>query len=84
MKKLKPIAKVSSRKLGREKAWGLAHSFNKTVELDISLKGYRYLLYLIHEHLHVIHPEYSETKIKQLSSKYARFIWQSGFRKVDL
>lgn len=84
MKGLKPIAKVENKKLGRHKAWGLADAGNKTVELDSSLKGYRRLLYLIHEHLHVIHPDYSETKVRRLSSKYARVVWQDGFRRVEL
>lgn len=80
----KPVAKVITRKLGKERAWGLADSGNKTVELDSSLKGYRRLLYLIHEHLHVMHPDWSETKVKKTASNHARYIWADGFRRVEL
>jgi hypothetical protein len=82
--KLKQIASVEVKKLGQFKAWGMADSAMNTVQLDSSLKGYRFLLYLIHEHLHIIHPDYSETKVRKLSSKYARFIWQQGFRRTEL
>ena len=84
MSKAKPIAKVVHRKLGQERAWGQADAGNKLVEIDSRLKGYRYLLILIHEHLHIIHPDWSETKVRSNASKYARFIWQGGFRKVDI
>lgn len=75
--------KVVHRKLGKEQAWGQAHVDGNKIELDIRLKGYRYLLYAIHEHTHMLHPEWSETRVKKESSKIAMFLWERGFRKVD-
>lgn len=79
----KKIHKVVHRKLGKEKAWGLADIENNTIEIDERLTGYRYLLYSLHEHYHLKHPDWSETKVKKESSKTARFLWDLGFRWVD-
>ena len=77
------VIKVVHRKLGQEKAWGLAHlDFNK-IELDVSLKGYRHLLDLIHESLHIIHPDWSETKVVKVSRKMAKLLWEQNNRRVS-
>jgi hypothetical protein len=54
------------------------------MEIDERLKGYRYMLYLLHEHFHLKHPDWSETKVRKESSKTARFMWEMGFRYVEL
>lgn len=76
--------KVEHRKLGRENAWGLAWIEENKISIDQSLHGYRYLLYLLHEHFHLKHPDWSETKVKKESSLTARFLWKMGFRWVEL
>jgi len=80
----KPIHKIVHRKLGKERAWGLAYDDENLIEIDDRLKGYRYLLYLLHEHFHLKHPDWSETKVSKESSKTARFLWQLGFRWVEI
>jgi hypothetical protein len=72
--------KVIHKKLGRERAWGQADTDNKIIELDERLKGYRYLLYAIHEYLHIANPEWSETKVKRESSKMTKFLWGIGVK----
>ena len=74
--------KVVHRKLGNEKAWGLASG--NLVELDIRLKGRRHLLYLLHEALHIIHPEWSETKVVKVSRILCKVLWEQKYRKTDL
>lgn len=83
MPRKKEVHKVIHRKLGKEKAWGLADSDKNTIEIDERLTGYRYLLYSLHEHYHLKHPDWSETKVRKESSKTARFLWDLGFRWVD-
>jgi hypothetical protein len=78
------IHKIVHRKLGKEKADGLAWTDENKMEIDIRLKGYRYLLTALHEHFHLKHPDWSETKVNRESSKTARFLWGLGFRKVDI
>ena len=79
----KKIHKIVHRKLGKEQAYGLAHIDENKLEIDERLTGYRYLLYLLHEHFHLKHPDWSETKVRKESSKTARFLWDLGFRWVD-
>ncbi len=57
--------KVEHRKLGREKAHGLAWDDKNKIELDVRLTGYRYLLTALHEHFHLKHPDWSETRYGQ-------------------
>ena len=76
--------KVEHRKLGREKALGLAWDDKNKIELDVRLSGYRYLLTALHEHFHLKHPDWSETRVNRESSKTARFLWKLGFRWVEL
>ena len=78
----KKIHTVVHRKLGREQAWGLASG--NAIEIDERLNTYRYLLYMLHEHFHIKHPDWSETKVRKESSLTARFLWQNNFRWVDL
>jgi hypothetical protein len=74
--------KVNHRKLGKEKAWGLAHAGLNEIELDTRLNGRRHLLYLIHEALHIIHPEWSENKVVQVSRKLSRLLWEQNYRRI--
>jgi|TARA_R110002126_G_scaffold2898_2_gene15977 hypothetical protein len=76
--------KVEHRKLGREKAHGLAWDEKNKIEIDIRLTGYRYLLIALHEHFHLKHPDWSETRVRKESSLTARFLWKMGFRWVEL
>ena len=79
----KKVHKIVHRKLGKERAYGIAYTEENTMEIETRLKGYRYLLYLLHEHFHLKHPDWSETKVRKESSKTARFLWDLGFRWVD-
>ena len=77
------MIKVKHRKLGKEKAWGLAHSAFNLIELDVKLKGRRHLLYLIHEALHIIHPDWSETKVIKISREMTKLIWAQNYRRIQ-
>lgn len=74
--------KVVHKKLGNY--WGWAYIDENKIEIDERLHGYRYLLYMLHEHFHLRHPDWSETKIKKESSATAQFLWKAKFRWIDL
>lgn len=76
--------KVVIRKLGKERAWGMAHLGDNKIEIDHKISGYRFLLYMLHEHFHLKHPDWSETKVIEESRKTAIFLWDNNFRWVDL
>lgn len=73
--------KIIHRKLGQEMAWGLAEG--NTIELDERLKGRRHLLYLLHEMLHIIHPDWSETRVVKVSRRMCEVLWEQNYRKIS-
>jgi hypothetical protein len=52
--------KVIHRKLGKEKAYGLAHIDSNTIEIDSRLKPKHRLEITIHEALHILYPTDSD------------------------
>lgn len=66
------------------KHWGFAHIGVNKVDINKDLRTYRHLLYLIHEKTHLMFPDWSETKVRKVSSQWARFLWQNNFRWVDI
>ena len=80
----KKIHQVVHRRLGRELAHGIAHIGKNKMDIDERLSKYRYLLIMLHEHFHLRHPEWSETRVKKESSCTARFLWENNFRWVDI
>lgn len=75
--------KVVYRKLGKEKAWGQAHVDTNTIEIDPRLRGRKKMEILIHEAIHILNPEMSETKVLEQGRKIANLLWKQHFRQVD-
>lgn len=78
--KLKKI-KVQERKL--RKYLGYAYPEYNLVEVDPNQKPRQYLDTLIHEILHVMYPDDSETKISRNASTITHHIWKKGYRRID-
>jgi hypothetical protein len=72
------------KKLGREKLWGQAHFDDNIIELDPRLDKKKHLEILIHEALHLLNCEWSETKVVRQSKRLANVLWKQGYRKCDL
>jgi hypothetical protein len=75
--------KVVERKLGRENAWGIADTETKIIELDPRMKPRKYMEILIHEKLHILEPEWSETKVLKHSKALAKLLWEKNYRRVN-
>jgi hypothetical protein len=75
--------KVVRRKLGKEKADGLAHIDDNTIEIDERLKGKYRLEITIHEALHILYPTDSETAIIRKSKRLTNVLWKQGYRLVE-
>ena len=76
--------KVKYRKLGKEKVWGLADLGDYTIEVDSSLKNKKALEIIIHESLHILHPELSEDEIVRNSIILTNTLWHEKYRKVEI
>lgn len=74
--------KVIERKLGMEKAVGLAWMGENRIDIDPRQRPRAYLSTLIHEALHLAMPEASETKVEKVSLVVASVLWRQNFRKV--
>ncbi len=80
MKKIK----VKYRKLGQQQAWGIADDSRRTIAIDSRAKGLRKLRLHVHELMHIQNLGWSENKVKKHSSQMARFLWDHGYRFVEL
>ena len=81
-KKLPKKIKVRERKLGREKAVGLAWKEEAVVEVDPRQGEKERLDTLIHETLHVLFPGLSEIAICGLTPRMTEVLWKDGWRRV--
>ena len=74
--------KVKYRKLGRERARGQAYA-DGLIEIDPRQGQKSTLNTLIHELLHLLEPEWSETKVVRVSGTLTKFIWLGRFRRLE-
>ena len=74
--------KVKYKKLGKEKAWGLADS-DGTVYIDPRLKGKKALEILIHECVHVLWQHEEEEDVINKSISLCNAIWQQRYRRIE-
>lgn len=75
--------KVNERKLGREKAWGLAHQEDNLIEIDPRLTGKKRLEIYLHEAIHLIYPKLSESDVIKHSKKLTSLLWKQGYRRIE-
>ena len=81
--KKKPI-RIKVKKLGKEKADGLAFKDDRLIYIDPRLKGIGLLETLIHEILHCQQPDLSEETVTSNAKEMADLLFKMGFRWVDL
>ena len=76
--------KVIWRKLGKEKAWGMAtcDPTSPTIEIDTRLSPRRELEVLCHEQLHISLPDLPEAHIDRLGKEMSRNLWSQNYRRV--
>ena len=72
---------VKYKKLGRQKAYGIAYEY---IILDTRLKGKKHLEILIHEALHILFPKLSEDDVVTKSILLTNLLWSESYRKTDL
>ena len=73
---------VIERKLGREKAWGLAWESDKKIEIDVNQPPKEHLNTVIHECLHIVLPELTEKEVIKYSNTIAGVLWKMKYRRI--
>lgn len=76
MRKIKVVKKVLKQYLG------YAYTDIDKIEIDPRQKSRRYLNTLIHEILHVLYPNDSETKISKNADTLTHYIWKEHYRRI--
>ena len=81
-KKLPKEIEIRIRKLGREKASGLAWIEDALVEIDPGLGEKDRLDTIIHEVTHVLFPDATEKQVQGVSKRLTKVLWRDGWRRV--
>ena len=79
----KPPIKVLFRKLGKEKALGLAYKEARTIHIDSRLKGLEKLTVLIHEIIHIQQPGWPEIRVEGNAKELANLLWNNNIRIIE-
>lgn len=75
-------------KLGRfrvegQSVYGFAIINKNKILIDSRLKGKIYMDTLIHEKLHLLYPEWSETQVLKTAQQLSTMLWHHSYRRVD-
>ena len=81
--KLPKKIKISYRKLGKERAMGLAIAPDQIVICPKHRNGKESLDTKIHECLHLLHPEASEMMVRAWAKRLTDLLWRDGYRRVQ-
>jgi hypothetical protein len=79
---MKSVNKIIHRKLGKEKAMGLAYTEEGEIHIDERLKGIDHLDTLVHEVYHCLNPKFSEIKVQGHATELAKILWDNGYRRI--
>jgi hypothetical protein len=80
--KLPRTLKIRDRKLGKEKAHGLAHAPD-LIEIDPSQNSRERLDTVCHEALHLLLPDESEVRIIALANRMSDLLWRDRWRRIE-
>lgn len=78
------MTKVIEKKLGRERALGqtVKEHPRAVIQIDPRQKPKSYLGTLIHEKLHIMFPDWSESKIIRAEKELTDLLWENHYRQV--
>ena len=75
--------KVKEKKLGRERAVGLAYASEMEIVIDERQDSQDYLDTLIHECLHCFAPAWGEKRVTETANEITRVIWEKDYRRIE-
>lgn len=74
------LIKIKILERNLKKVFGYAYPDKFKVEISKKLRDKTYLGTLIHEIMHVLYPDQSETSISQFAATLTHYIWKKGYR----
>lgn len=78
----KPI-RIKFKKLGREKAAGIAYAKDRIIYIDPDQRGLHLFDTIIHEIIHCQQPDLSEEAVSEFAKEMSVLLWKVGYRCVD-
>ena len=86
-KKTKKFITIREKKLGRERAdgskvWAFCYKDDYLIEIDPRQRPKKYFNTLVHELLHLVFPDASETKVTRSADIIVRELWKAKYRKT--
>jgi hypothetical protein len=79
---LNTVKEIIHRKLGKQKAHGLAFQEEGIIHIDSRINGLEHLDTLIHETLHILQPKWGEIRVLGNATEIARVLWEQGYRRT--
>lgn len=76
------ILKVKIKEKKLIKYFGYAYIGLNKIELRKGMKDKTYLGTLIHELIHILEPDESETAVAKKAATITHYVWKKGFRRV--
>ncbi len=76
------VKQIVHKKLGKEKANGLAFCDTGVINIDERLRGREHLLTCIHEIMHIQNSKWSELKVEGHSEEMTKWLWDMGYRRI--
>jgi len=74
--------KIRIRERSLRDYYGYAYPDKNLVELRKGMRPRTYLNTLIHEILHILYPDQSETKTLEFANTLTKYIWEKGYRRL--
>jgi len=86
-KRIKKFVVIREKKLGRERAdgakvWGFCYKDENLIEIDPRQSPKRYFNTLVHELLHMVFANESETKITKSADLIVKELWKANYRRI--
>ena len=75
--------KVKEKKLGREKAVGLAYADEMEIVIDKRQDSKNYLDTLLHEMLHCFAPRWGQKRVSDTANEMTRVLWDKNYRRIE-
>jgi hypothetical protein len=81
--KLPVRIKLVERKLGREKAHGLAHQGDGVIEIDPKQDSKERLDTILHEGIHILDPNLPKMKVRAYANRLSDLLWKDRWRRME-
>jgi len=81
--KLPGRIEIQDRKLGKQKAHGLAYQNESRIEIDPTQSSKMRLDTVLHEGIHILDPSLPEMKVRAYANRLSDLLWRDHWRRIE-